>query len=401
MNFYVVVHEFPCDGSAFHGGIATFYMNLSKVLKNNGNYVSVITLSDKYNDATKWNDIEVNRVKVPKCIYSLSRKLRTKTIEYFASSFLIRLRINKCLKCVKPDIIQYANFKGLSYFRPNKIPCVVRMSSDNVLWRETYKENYDYQTAKNKFISEDRFEIKAINKADAIFAPSHLIAQITAERTGKKVTTIESLYSAVIEDNSVFLKSEIKDKRYMLFFGAVCPMKGCLVIGDVLSDFFDQYPDMFFVFIGHDYHVYKNDGTKSLSTKEYIKGLNPKYENNIVFFDSMEREFIVPFIKNAEACVFPSRIDNIPNTCLEAMYEKKVVIGTSGASFDQIIVDGESGILISIDNRNELLSAMMKVMEMTGDEKTAMGRAAYNRIMECSEQKVYQKMMDFYKCCIR
>lgn len=323
MKILIVVHEFPCDGGAFHGGIATFYQNLSLVLKRYGNDVAVITLSREYDDSTFWNEIEVSRIKVPDLVYDLSRRFGTKTIEGLACAYLVRQRIDRITERFKPDVIQYANFKGLSFFRPGRIRCVVRMSSDNTLWREAYKEYYDFPTAYSRLISEDRFELRAIKKADAIFAPSHLLAGITGKRIGREVATIESLYLPVVEDDSVFAGAGMKDKRFMLFYGAVCPMKGCLAIGDVLTDFFDRYPDMCFVFIGHDYHIYKNDGTKSLSTREYIERGNRKYLSNIMFFDSIERESIVPFIKKAEACVFPSRIDNLPNTCLEAMHEKK------------------------------------------------------------------------------
>ena len=397
MRIMIVVHEFPCDGNSFHGGIATYYRNLSQVLKKNGNDVTVITLSRKYDDSTIWNDIEVSRVKIPDNVFGLARIIGTKTIESLACAFFSRRRIDKIAERFKPDIIQYANFKGMSFFRPGRIPCVVRMSSDNTLWREAYKEHYNYHSAYKRMISEDRFELKAVKRADAIFAPSRLLAGITEKRTGREVEIIESLYSPVKENDSVFARIDIKDKRFMLFFGAICPMKGCLAIGDVLTPFFDCYPDMHFVFIGRNYHIYDNNGKKSVSTREYIEHKNLEYSGNMIFLDNIEREFIVPFVKKAEACVFPSRIDNLPNTCLEAMYEKKVVIGTRGASFEQLIDNGRSGFLVEIDDRKELFDAMLRVMKMTDDEKTAMGEAAFERLSEYSEQKIYKQMMVYYE----
>lgn len=400
MRILIVVHEFACDGNSFHGGIATFYQNLSLVFKRNGNEVVVITLSEKYDDTTIWNGLEVSRVKVPHIVFWLSRRCGTKTIESLACALLVRHRIDSITKRFKPDVIQYANFKGLPFFRPMEIPCIVRMSSDNTLWRETYKEQYDFSSAYYRLISEDRFELKAIKKADAIYAPTHLIAGITGRRVGREVSTIKSLYLPVTENTSVYDRTDIKDKHFMLFFGAVCPMKGCLTIGDVLSPFFDRYPDMYFVFIGHDYHIYLNNGQKSVSTREYIEQKNLKYRNNIVFLDNIKRETVVPFIKRAEACVFPSRVDNMPNTCLEAMYEKKVVIGSRGASFDEFIEDGRSGLLVDIDDREELLHAMLRVMEMTEHEKAVIGDAAFEKLSECSEYKIYEQMMEYYETII-
>ena len=43
--------------------------------------------------------------------------------------------------------------------------------------------------------------------------------------------------------------------------------------------------------------------------------------------------------------VLPSRIDNYPNTCLEAQALGKIVIGPRGSSLEEMIIDGETGFL--------------------------------------------------------
>ncbi len=45
----------------------------------------------------------------------------------------------------------------------------------------------------------------------------------------------------------------------------------------------------------------------------------------------------------------PSRIDNLTNTCIESMALGKVVIGTQGAIFEQLIEDGVNCFLCRID----------------------------------------------------
>src|ERR1051326_7456438 len=44
--------------------------------------------------------------------------------------------------------------------------------------------------------------------------------------------------------------------------------------------------------------------------------------------------------------VLPSLIDNLPNSCLEAMGLGRVVIGTKGTSFEELITDEANGFLI-------------------------------------------------------
>ena len=52
-------------------------------------------------------------------------------------------------------------------------------------------------------------------------------------------------------------------------------------------------------------------------------------------------------------CSLPSKVDNLPNTCLEAMALKRVVIGSrTAASFDQLISDGVNGFPGFADRRS-------------------------------------------------
>ena len=62
MKILLVVHEFFCDGSKYHGGIATYYKTLAKVLFDNNNEVKIIVLSDYYGDIYDWETMSVHRV---------------------------------------------------------------------------------------------------------------------------------------------------------------------------------------------------------------------------------------------------------------------------------------------------------------------------------------------------
>jgi glycosyltransferase involved in cell wall biosynthesis len=111
---------------------------------------------------------------------------------------------------------------------------------------------------------------------------------------------------------------------------------------------------------------------------EYVLEQAGEHRDRVMHFDKMPHAMLYPFIEHAEAVVLPSRIDNFPNACLEAMALGKVVVGTRGASFEQLIEDGVSGFLCEIDDRKSLLAAIERALGL--EDKAEMGRRAKARM---------------------
>jgi glycosyltransferase involved in cell wall biosynthesis len=115
----------------------------------------------------------------------------------------------------------------------------------------------------------------------------------------------------------------------------------------------------------------------------------------VLYFDRMPHASLYPIIEHAEAVVLPSRIDNFPNTCLEAMSLGKIVVGTRGASFDQLIDDGESGFLCEIDDRKSLLAAIERALAT--DDADAIGARARARIEELRPDLAGARLVEAYE----
>jgi glycosyltransferase involved in cell wall biosynthesis len=58
--------------------------------------------------------------------------------------------------------------------------------------------------------------------------------------------------------------------------------------------------------------------------------------------------------------VIPSRVDNLPNTLIESLLLNVPVIGSLGASIDELIEPGISGDLVPIGDPTALAGAMLK-----------------------------------------
>ena len=58
--------------------------------------------------------------------------------------------------------------------------------------------------------------------------------------------------------------------------------------------------------------------------------------------------------------MIPSRVDNLPNTLIESLLLNIPVIGSLGASIDELIEPGISGELVPIGDSAALAEAMLK-----------------------------------------
>lgn len=119
-------------------------------------------------------------------------------------------------------------------------------------------------------------------------------------------------------------------------------------------------------------------------------------KERVVFLGKLSWEELFPIIKRALFCVMPSRIDNLPNTCIEAMALGKIVIGTSGASFEQMIEDGRSGFLIERENRRMLIETIGYVYCLTEEQREKISREARKRIEEMNPERIKKQILAFY-----
>ncbi|MFH2069031.1 MAG: glycosyltransferase, partial [Candidatus Omnitrophota bacterium] len=113
------------------------------------------------------------------------------------------------------------------------------------------------------------------------------------------------------------------------------------------------------------------------------------------------REQLYPVLDNALAVILPSRLDNLPNACLEAMARRKVVVGTRGASFEQLIDDGVNGLLCEPGDPAGLLAAMERALALTPGEKEAIGERAFQRVGANNPEQVTAQLVDFYQKIIQ
>lgn len=107
-----------------------------------------------------------------------------------------------------------------------------------------------------------------------------------------------------------------------------------------------------------------------------------------------EVQDVRPFIASADCVVLPSYREGLPRALLEASAMARPIIGADVPGSRQIVEHGVTGFLCKARSAPALAEAMLKMAELSSDEREAMGRRARQRAEEqFDEQRVSNAYM--------
>jgi glycosyltransferase involved in cell wall biosynthesis len=379
----------------FDGGLANHLGRVCPMLVERGHQVIVIVASDE--DGTFFKDgVEIHRVIVPSSggpywLHGLTFKRFREAKQWIRQSWALNQTFASVHRNNRIDIVQYSSYMATGLYRLKSVPSVIRLSSYERLLQQAYSLP---ESLNNRF--KIYLEKKSLIQADAIFGPSNLVADAVMNDIGVKVQLIEPPFPDQLTngDEKPF-QDLLAGKKYLLFFGTVGINKGVPSIAEIIFPLLTTHPDLFFVFIG------KDGGYLNHSMMEYVWKKAGSARGRVLYLGQMPQSQLYPILVGATAVVLPSRIDNLPNTCIEAMACNQIVIGTRGASFEQLIDDTVSGFLVSIDSPAELLSGINKALSLSSFKRLSVGIEAGRRISQLNPDIAVTNLISFYQSTIR
>ena len=375
----------------FAGGLANYVYRVGRLLTERGHEVHVVTHSSQNNDEFVYDGIFVHRV-MNSCWRWRLNRLFFHRIPRTCRALDFSFRAFRCLRKLHAktpfDVLQVPNIEGCGLFSLLLlgVPHVVRISG--------YSRLLDKFQGREGVLDHKLcaiLERVQCRKARNVFAPSRLLKRIfTEELDMGHVDTIPTPFFIDVEefDSSVHIR-HLDGKAYLLFFaGRLINYKGPQVLAKALPGVFAVYPDLLAVFVGSDV----NHTVQSM--RHNIRTLCGPFEDRLLFFDPLTHSQLYPLIEHAEVVVLPSLIDNMPNTCLEAMGLGAIVIGTAGTSFEEVIINGVNGFLVETGNAGELENVLLQVLA-TKDKKL-IRQAAKESIKRFAPEKTINQLESYY-----
>lgn len=393
MNIAYITTEFITEKK--YGGLATYLYNIAIIMSQRGHKVTIFTLSEKNEIIQFANNIKVIRVKGRKIRPQIDKMGRA--ADMLSNSFLLNQKVKKENKIEKFDIVQATNYQAAGIFRIYSLPYIVRLSSDSSLLRNASKANFNLAQALIEKKLEDYLELLCIKLCDASFAPSYFCANSVMKRIHKKIDVIESPFMPKkIDINESLYEKFLYNKKYILFNSSLSYLKGTHIGIKATEKLLSRNPNLYMVYVGHDYgFIDENGGNKSVA--DILKRQHLKYEGRVLYFKNVRKDILYSLIMHSYACVLPSRVDNLPNSCIEAMSVGKIVIGTYGASFEQLIENKKSGLLIKRDSVNALVNAVEYVLNLSEKERKKIEMEAKKAIERLNPDNAYRNTIEYYQ----
>lgn len=389
MRIAFVTTEYITE-SNYSGGLANYLYRIAKYLTKLGHEPVIIVVS-KHDYSSVNDNVRIHRVKVSSKIVSLINYVLLKFISRSINTLLISWKLRKAILHEhnnKPfDIVQYASSGAIGFFRVSSIPSVIRINSYAPLNRKAYGDHnnsFDVRVF-------DKIDLLALKKADGLFGPSKAIASVIERKINNLVSVIESPIYIETDDLSDQPYYDLLDgKKYLLFFGTLGLLKGLFTIAEVINDFLERNKDFYFVFIGNDI------GYQGKPVMDYIWSKAGPNRGRVIYMGKMRHVFLYPILKNSYAVVLPSRVDNFPNVCLEAMAFGKIVLGTSNTSFEEIIIDGENGFLCEPDNSQDLLEKLEYIVNLDSLDYKRVENNSYLTSKKYGPDIIGPKLISYY-----
>jgi len=233
-------------------------------------------------------------------------------------------------------------------------------------------------------------EKKSILRANLLTAPSQAVVDLT--RTWVPFPNERSLVVPNPIDEKKFRPSVMKRKDLVVFTGRLERRKGVAAIARALPTILKRFPSTEFLFVGSV--DTDHDGVKW--SDKLLNAVDPVHRERLRF-EQKSRDALVQAYQEAAVCILPSVWENFPYSLLEAMACGTPVVATDCGGFPELIEDGVSGFLVTVDDSEALAS---RIGEMLANPKLRadIGTNARKRVEELfSVAQVLPSMVSAYE----
>jgi glycogen synthase len=359
----------PPSESAGGAGLAAYLYRMTRALLDNGHEPEVFIPSNGPSETDIYNGIPIHRVSVKqnqpifRFLTSASKKLiRSNTwrslADWISQARALALALESRHAVAPFQLVQSTDYLGAGLW-VQKVPGRV-----NAVRCTTAADLYDQASGIRGIyeICAGYLENLTIRRADVRYAPSRFAADHFRRKYNIDVRVVRP--PAYFDTLSLPSPSVSLPDRFFLHFGQLMQVKGTALLAEALPIAWERAPDLTMVWSG--YYLdgsWRGEGIAPGSSRK-LKEWRSRWgerANQIHITEPLDRPEMYAVLKRADAAVLPSQADNLPNTVIESLVFGIPVLGSRGASIDELVEEGRTGHLVALGDVQGLAEALVKM----------------------------------------
>jgi len=424
MHIVFVSREYPPNPM---GGIGTYVANMTRVLAERGDRVTVLTQDCPAAPSHGFDapHVSVNgRLRVHylpfvDSAWNLLPEARSPEVDALArrdtvAAFgpIVSAALEKLLSAGDVDAIEAPEYEApLLHFQSlraslppshpwQKVPTIVHLHSPSHMIFEANDDD-----TQNRWVrARKENEALSITLADGVLAPSaYLARQVTQwlSLAPEKVRVIPYPIGPLLD----VPEGAKVVPGLCLFVGRVEPRKGVFEFVEAAVTVARSVPNARFRFVGGPH--YRGGKSDGVETAELLKSLIPEaLKERFDFAGKVPRETLGAEYARAGFVAVPSRWENYPNTCMEALSCSRPVLVSDQGGMPEMLEGTSAGIVAEGTSRKGLAANLARglaaMLEKSSAELDAMGAAGRKRILEiCDDARITALHREYYTGLVR
>jgi glycogen(starch) synthase len=380
MKIALISYEYPPDTAL--GGIATYTSQIARLMQQRGHQVEVFAGSPQRSGAVMDSGIVVHRI--------LCKHRRE-----FSS--LVAVRFAERYQDIRFDVVESpeigAESQGVTTLVP-EVPLVIKLHTPTYLIQQV---NYlpptrgmqlrrivgalrrgqrpTLLTRANYDPEQDPERLQTL-KADVVITPSQILGQILVQAWSLNPETIQVVPNPYLPNRALLDIPVATQTRRITFIGRLEVRKGVLELAQAIPQILKCHPDVTFRFVGAPWPSPR----PNLDMQQYLLKRLHRHRQHLEFTGAVPLETIPTHLAATDICVFPSRWENFPGVCLEAMAAARGIVGSRAGGMVEMLDNGVVGRLVEPTQPQEIATAVNQLLALPA-LRMKLGQNARDRIL--------------------
>jgi glycosyltransferase involved in cell wall biosynthesis len=405
MRHLIICREYPPVPNP-PGGIGTYVTNIARLLAEAGEEVHVI--GPRWAGAPAAVERSVDGRLTVHRVYGEhaanddgaadmdpgTRALAGSTAWQQAFAWSAMLLAESLVEREEIDVIEGEEWEGALYFLQlrralglgprRQPPCLIHFHSPTEL---IYQAN-EQPTGAPTYRLIVPMEQYCIGTADAWVCPSRFLARQAEAHYALPAGAVATIPLPMGSTPRVARDADVWARGPICFVGRLEPRKGVIEWVEAAIGAAQRDPTLAFDFVGADMAFAGGSSMRAYLESRIPAALRPAFR----FHGSQPREAVLQFLARARAAVVPSRWENFPNTCVEAMASGLPVIVSPNGGMRELVDDGRTGWVADSASPAALAVALDRMLRLAPEELAAAGRAAADAVRTtCDNTRIVEQ----------